>query len=222
MKIIKTLTILSILGSVVSANASIIGVSGQGDHLTNLATVGYTANFFDNSTTVVHGWNEKQNYTLERGLKVDIIAQGNYMNAFTSAEATLGAGRKINSHMLYFDPRESRRAEATFTFDTAIIGIIVLSGTNNATDKFFASDFLIPGLVPAGNIPSSHFNARGIEFGPEKIHWNSANVLSVDLTASNPGDQIRVITEAVPEPSSVAAIGIGLATILRRKTKRTR
>lgn len=207
------------LGIVASSNAAIVSVSGQGLHMTNLANVGYKANFFNDSATVIRGWNEVQNVALSRSILVDIDSMGTYQNPFASANATIAQGTMISSHTLYFDPAQSRSGVATFTFDAAIIGIITSEGSNLATDKFMQSDFLIPAGVPAANISTTHFNARGLEFGPEVVTWTAPNILTVDLAASNPGDQIRVITQAVPEPGTLAAVGLGALVFIRRRKR---
>ncbi|HMS54664.1 MAG TPA: PEP-CTERM sorting domain-containing protein [Fimbriimonadaceae bacterium] len=185
--------------------------------MTNLANVGYKANFFNDSATVIRGWDEVQNVALSQTIEVDINAMGVYQNPFTSANAEISRGTMVSSHTLYFDPNQSRRGVATFTFDAAIIGIITSEGNAASNDRFMKSDFLIPGAVPAANLATTHYNARGIEFGPEVITWSTPNVLTVDLSASSPGDQIRVITQAVPEPGTIAALGLGALVLVRRK-----
>ena len=110
----------------------------------------------------------------------------------------------MSSHYLYFDPLSSRSAIASFTFDGDILGIVVL------TSHLAASDGARILSAPYPVDPS--FNARGIEFGPDEVTFDvGLRTLTVDLTASAPGDQIRVITAPgpVPEPGKRPAPGGG-------------
>lgn len=203
------------------ANASLISATGAGQIVAANANVGYKADFFNspNNGLKIYAWNERQNVSLPANFKVDIATMGSYQVPFASANATMPKTMNVNSHYIYFDPKNSKSASATFTFDTPIVAIILSSGSNAANDHLLASDWLIPGTVPSANIPTSHFNARGVEFGPEKVKWLSANTIDLNLTASSPGDQIRVLTSAVPEPSTVFAIASGLAFMIKRKKK---
>ncbi len=113
------------------------------------------------------------------------------------------------------------RKVARFEFDADILGLIVESGNSLATDKLHASDFL---GNPLTAYPATRYNVRGIEFGPETVRLSvGLRFLDVDLTAGNPGDQIRVITAAspeVPEPGSLGMIGsalLGLGWRLRKR-----
>lgn len=217
----RSASLLALFAVASASNAALVSVSGQGVLDAPDAAVGYTPNFFDEpaSSAVIHGWDEAQGYVLTQNLLVDITTQSAtaYASPFVSEEAVIAAGTTVNSHTLYFDPLSAASAVATFTFDGAILGIIALSGTSASNDKLLASDYLIPASIPVANVASGHFNARGLEFGPESVLFNTPNALTVDLRASNPGDQIRVITAPVPEPASLGALAIGLAAFFRRR-----
>lgn len=202
-----------------TTHAAILSVSGSGVLEGDLTQVGYTANYFNDPTTAapIHFWNEKQNVELTAALLVDIDAQGTYQNPFTSANATIASGTRISSHYAYHDPVGSATAIATVRFDAPILGIIILSGTNNATDKLLRSDHLIP-MGPT-SVPASHFNARGLEMGPEIVTWLSPNEVTLKLVSSNPGDQVRIVT-AVPEPGTLLAAAIGIGGLLSRRMRR--
>jgi len=199
-----------------AAEASITGVVAQGNILPTGPGVGYLPNFFSDTALVIHGWNEAQNYTLTSGLAVDITAPGGYGTALTPG--TIVAGTTISSHAFYFDPVATGGAQATFAFDGTIIGVIVLDD-DAGIDKFVDSDYLIPASVPVGNIPAGHFAARGLELASGDSLTVSGNHLSLSLNANSPGDQVRVITAAVPEPSTMAALGIAAAIATRRRRK---
>lgn len=211
-------TLLTLLAAVTlpaTLSAALVSVTGSGvimDPATQ--STGATANFFNDvgsNNIRIRGWDEKQNYTLTQNLVVDILNPGTYTSSnYTVNSFSLLAGTVVSSHLLFFDPQATHTRTARFEFDSDIIGLIVESGNSNATDKFFQSDYL-------GNVntvyPASHYAARGIEFGPESITLEvGLRHLAVTLEASNPGDQIRVITAAspVPEPGTMALLGFCL------------
>jgi hypothetical protein len=209
------LAILS-LGLTITASvpAAIINVVNQGNILTPGAGVGYTPDFFNDSINIVHGWNEVQNFTLASNVAVDATSAGTYGSVGSLTPGVITAGTTVSSHTLYFDPVGSGGAQASFAFDGTIIGVIVLDDATGI-DHLFDSDFLIPGSVPVGNIPTAHFAARGIELdGTDSFNF-AANHITVSLTAGSPGDQIRVLT--TPEPTTALALGIPLLLLRRRR-----
>jgi hypothetical protein len=201
---------------------AVIGVTGSGVIMTPNATpnTGATANFFNDTGTNrnVRAWNEQQNVALSQTIQVDLVTPNTYNSGnYAPGSFSILAGTLVSSHLLYFDPEASTSRRARFEFDQDILGVIVESGTNAATDKFLASDFL---GNPLTVYPGVHFNARGIEFGPETVILEvGLRHLEVALSASDPGDQIRVITAGVPEPGTFALFGAGLlvAGLLRRR-----
>lgn len=210
-------TLLTLLGAAmlpVTLSAALVSVTGSGvimDPATQ--STGATANFFNNTGNglLVRAWDEKQNYTLTQNLLVDIVTPGTYTSSnYTINSFSLLAGTVVSSHLINFDPLNLATRSARFEFDGDIIGLIVESGNSNANDKFLLSDYLgNPNTV----YPASHYTARGIEFGPESITLEvGLRHLAVELQASNPNDQIRVITAAseVPEPGTMALLGFCL------------
>ena len=206
------------------AQANIISVMGQGNILIpdNSPNTGATPNFFNDTgdNRLIHGWNEQQNVILDRDIVVDIVASGVYNQPFTSANATISQGTAVSSHLIYFDPLFGADRVAQFTFSSQILGIIVLSDLTS-DDRFLKTDFL---GNPLTVYPASHFDFRGIEFGPESITLSpDMQTVRLDLSASNPGDQVRIITRGIPEPGTgalAAASSAIAASSLRRRSKK--
>ncbi|MBX9626493.1 MAG: PEP-CTERM sorting domain-containing protein [Gemmataceae bacterium] len=233
------------------AKAGIVKVVGKGGMITPTANGKYMPNAFQDSPGVVRGWDEKQGTLLKNDLYVDINKSGLFdanTDLLGFQQGNL-KGKKVNSQYLYFDPKKSDPSGlVTFYFDGNILGVIAESDRfykastktvpYNYTDYFLASDFLADpssGPTPitqAGNTvngvsidPRGHFNNRGLEFGSptDSVIVNvGSNFITVNLKASNPGDQIRVLT-AVPEPATMAIGGLGVACmggLLRRFRKK--
>lgn len=214
----RTLAAAVFVVSAVSSQASIINVVNQGDILTAGPGVGYTADFFGDPILIVHGWDEVQSYSLTAGLDVDITTFGSFGSTSSLSPGTIAAGSVVNSHTLYFDPSIGGGGQASFQFDSTVIGVIV----NDVTpfgDRFMQSDYLIPGVVPVGNIPTTHFDHRGIELDGSDSITVLPTGITVSLSAGSPGDQIRVITRSVvPEPCSL--LGLPLLLVLARRRAR--
>ncbi len=199
-----------------SAQAGLSGVTGLGDILPD-AAADYSANAFDDSTIVVHGWNERQNHTLSADLRIDANSAGTWSLA-NDSELLIAAGTVIDSHAFYFDPLQAKTVgdsptkQVKFTFDQRIIGIIYTS-TNSGNTKLFQSDHLRSNGAAPG-----FFGSRGFETGESMTVVDPFSV-TFNLTASDPGDQARVITEAVPEPGTMTALALGGLGLLRRRKK---
>lgn len=212
----STLGMFLLIGAA-SAHAGLVSVTGAGQILPD-ASAAYTGSAFDDATAIVNAWNEKQNQTLSADLRVDAFGVPGTYSLSNDADLTIASGTMVDSHHFYFDPAGTKSVgtnannQVTFGFDQKILGLIYTS-TSNANSKLKDSDHLI--LV--GSSPG-HFSARGFESG-DSVTVIDAYTISFNLTASNPGDQVRVVTEAVPEPGTMAALALGAAGILRRRRK---
>lgn len=124
---------------------------------------------------------------------------------------SIAAGTRVDSHFLVFDPAVGRVARGSVTFNRQILGVAT---TRALLD---GSNFLgLPVVTYAFG------GASGLE--ANDIVSFAGNVLSYNLTASNPSDSIRILT-AVPEPTSwamlIAGFGLVGAAARRRRAGRS-
>ena len=139
-------------------------------------------------TPNLYGFDEGQNINLLANLAVDILADG---SGGQSGSGVISAGTTVASHYIFFDPRRSTSQTGSVLFDSMILGIIT------SRSKLSASDFLLNNGVTYRN-PL----LRGLEHG-DSVSITGLNSMSVDWTASTPGDYVRVITAFSPGVSEV-------------------
>jgi hypothetical protein len=220
MSLVLTGALLSIISCPVSATIVSGTVTGggsfnQGGTFTKLS-VPFTESDPDNTvgqntfqTPDLYGFDEGQNIDITVDLAVNILADG---VGGGGGAGTVPMGSTVASHYIFFDPLNTTSQVGTVTFDSDVFGIIT-SRANLA-----ASDFLINTGVTYLN-PTN----RGLE-GGDSVAITGLKTITVDWTASNPGDYIRVLTDfspgAVPVPAAVWLFGsglLGLIGLARRK-----
>lgn len=116
----------------------------------------------------------------------------------------LPLGTVLASHYCFFDPGPSKSMIGTIDFDSPVLAIITSLG--NLTLSDFLGDPTVNYLNPA---------LRGLEAG-DAVTISGPNQVLFDVTASTPGDYVRVLTAqpAVPEPGTLALLDLGMIGIL--------
>lgn len=175
------------------------------------------------SDDMVFFFQETENLVLQQDLPLDITRPGVYgedpdnaaNSGVHSSEGGPGfvpAGTAINSYYLHYDSLTSGPTNAgTLTFDEfqQILGVIVETDTLKATDFLGGlSSLQGPRLAPGESSPD--------------IFTLSDDLRTVSFNLLNGGsnvDQIRIITQLVPEPATLSLLALGGLGILARRRR---
>ncbi len=136
---------------------------------------------------------EAQNFPLEADLTTDDGPMG-----------TIVAGTYVSSYYVAFDPSNNADVIGSIQFPGAILGIMTSTSTLNASDTL-------------GNATAIYLNPslRGLEGGIDVVSV-LGDTLSVDLSASSPGDYLRVVIAGTSPPlvPALGPFGLVLASML--------
>ncbi|MCU7918607.1 MAG: PEP-CTERM sorting domain-containing protein [Candidatus Thiodiazotropha sp. (ex Dulcina madagascariensis)] len=200
-------------------NATLIGASGPLSSLGTAASIiAAPANILDDDiiNTGMQGFDEAQGVTTS----IDYAMDGG---------ATLFAGSTVNSHMIFLN--SDGRTDIThfgvmWRFDSVILGI--MSDRNGNFEATSTGELGNPGTnyttTFPGSGPAAPFGARGLEGGGDGYSIFDPFTLMVSMHVTEPGDWIRVITQAnsIPEPSGLVLMGLALTALgfaVRKKKK---
>jgi hypothetical protein len=195
-------------------------------NLTNPTQMKYTGDAYNFNK--VFYWTERTSFNLASDLVVSILPPTTFITDSTTHYDDnthfIPSGTTVDSYYAYWDP-QSGGTITRFQFDDPIVGIITNPRDSApADDHFMLSDYLIDPLVPSGNIPATHFDARGSEpLSGDFIRWLSPTVIELWFGAGDPGDQIRILTSPVPEPTCLLTLALGFAAMVpNRRARRMR
>jgi hypothetical protein len=170
------------------------------------------------SDTVIFAFPELQNIVLTTAIAVNVSVPGQSTSANPNlSPATIPIGTRISSYFLHCDIISDDSPALLFngsiTFDSDVLGVIVLATQLNNSHSY-------PGL------PTTQYSTIGeLEFDGSNARDSftlSANRRTISMTFRN-GDRVdhmRVLTVAVPEPSSFALLAFCCSTLAHCRNRR--
>ncbi len=174
---------------------------------------------------------EDTDLSFARAITVDATAPGLYQSKASLTPGSIAAGTPVSDTYIHADPVTSGTIfTGSVTFNSDILGLIVTS-----SDLFAGDAFL--GVAGTNYGP---LNPRGLELSPLQDYFSiSANLRTLTFTLKTWAytDDIRVITAGsfpgttgalsaaqspVPEPGTIALIGLGLVFVAAGSRRRRR
>jgi hypothetical protein len=148
------------------------------------------AEYEDSKSMVI--FQEVHQFTLTSPIIVDVSEPGIYSSRDERTPDSIPEGTIIDSYFIHLDPIGTSPVvdlKGTITFDTKIIGIILLADQLNASDLIIAAGTNTK--YPTGGVD------RRFEFGEDRIVVSeNMRTINIELLAGTQSDQIRIITES--------------------------
>ncbi len=221
LRIAISFVLAAILGTCPAVKASILSTSGA---VSTIAAPPDVSGGAIESDATILAFAERQNIVLSQDIAVDISVPGTSPSGGVKnlSPGTITSSTHISSYFIHFDavgnpaPESAVPASGSITFDTDVLGLIVLGTSINLTDPY-------PGLP--GTIYATGELNRGLEIpsGPAGTGTLDLITLSADRRTVSfnfrdgaAPDDIRIITNAVPEPSAIALAAMAGAILLAR------
>ena len=128
---------------------------------------------------------------------------------------TIPAGTTVSSHYVIFDPEQASSLIGYVDFDEPILALIAGSQPLQDTESAFGLNTTTYTYAPAVGFELNNTDSAMIASG-------NPNRLMIQAGAASPGDHLRVLTGTlpVPEPGSLALIGIASLALLQLNRKR--
>ena len=116
----------------------------------------------------------------------------------------------VQSWYLFYDPQGRQSVQATLDFGSPILDVIT-------TSRGLADSVGTYGVDVDGDGVFDDYASRtlmGLE-NTDSVNWTlGSSTLTIDWSAIDPGDHVRVLVQAVPEPGSLALAGLALGGLL--------
>jgi len=188
----------ALLSAAPSPAAIVSGAGTNGDTFSQIAPPPSVGNNDQQTNNTLFAFNEKQDQVLAQAIDLDLVPIGD--------PTTLLIGTAVSSHYVFADPSASlNRVTGSVTFDQPILGVIFDDTKLDATNTI---------LGTAGGYDSP--SLLGLESG-DIVTLTAIDTVTIDFTAGSPGDYIRVITQGVPEPSSLTTLALAATAMTRRR-----
>ena len=171
----------------------------------------------------IHAFAEQQNVALPHVVSVDVSQPGSTTTGgvLTLSAGTIPTGTLVSSYFLHFDdvgtPQTPVEAIGSITFNSNVLGIAVVFGTLNATDAMPG----LPTTIYASGDSARGFEPPGIPGADFLILSTDRRTVTVDLQNVDKSDDVRIITAAVPEPSTLSLLAVALGALVSQAFRRS-
>lgn len=165
---------------------------------------------------------ERQNFVLPSPLSLNASTSGVFNEIADLTPSTVPQGTRINSYFIHLDRDQLGPLSGTVVFGEAIIGAIFLQPELQASHPIVGH---IGVAYPANGSTDALAARMELGFGDEvqidKLQNQVRFYSESTFFNSDAYDHIRIITSAsVPEPTTMALLGCGLASIVVRRKSR--
>lgn len=205
----KTILTIASLVAACAAHAQIVGVTGSA--VNSPAPASVVPNVTESNTNTLVFFEGSS--ILASVLDVDAINPGTYTSA---QNLSIAAGTSISTYYLHSDrvntsPTQSYAGSVTFA--QRIIGVIGRSARLDSSD-FLGNPMTTYGT---GDVDRQWEFANGEQFTIS----GDGLTLTYQSTLNTSADQLRIVTEAVPEPATMTVLAgaAALAALRKRKQK---
>lgn len=205
----KPILIIASLVAACAAHAQIVGVTGSAVNSSVPASV--VPNVTESNTNTLVFFEGSS--ILASVLNVDAINPGTYTSA---QNLSIAAGTSISTYYLHSDrigTNPNQSYSGSVTFSQKIIGVI------GRGDRLDSSDVLGNPMTTygTGDVDRQWEFANGEQFTIS----GDGLTLTYQSTLNTSADQLRIVTEAVPEPATMTVLAgaAALAALRKRKQK---
>ena len=143
---------------------------------------------FENSTTI-RAFREREDFTLPTSVRVNIVSPGYYDSYATMTGGSVGAGRRVNSYFVHYDPVASGPglSSGSLTFPGEVLGIACRDAELDASDGVLGH----PGTAYPTGTKSRGFENSGQEI--VSVSKDGCTVVVHRYYSTGVGEQMRVI-----------------------------
>jgi hypothetical protein len=210
-----------------SIQADIISASGQ---LAVVSTASVPSSIIEGAwedTNSVRIFRERDRFLLPSPVTVDIVNPGTYGRSagFVPVSQNIPANTRVQSYLMHFDPvgtPANLTRSGSVTFDLEVLGII--AGVRNGVNVS-APDNTLGLSSPIVGLPGVTYDTAITDLfaggGDQIVLSADRKTLSFIWISGAGSDNLRIITAAVPEPSSMTLVAGAFFGGLFRRSRRT-